>query len=163
MRIAQFKAFEWRWAVFVAAGLTMISMGASVGNVSAAMTFVSVLFMVVGGVLMVTGLIYLLPSSNRLDINDNGFSYRRGLTTSFCPWEDCSEFSTWQQKVFGMNGVELVTFDRKKPLSDSKTNIEVTGRNSVLPGTYGLEAEKLAETLNRFRARYRNSERDVAA
>lgn len=163
MRVAQFKAFQWRWAVFVAAGISMIGMGASVQNVSAVMDFLSFVFMFTGGMLLVTGLTFLLPSSNSLDIKENGFSYRRGFRTTFCPWDECGEFSTWRQKVFGLTGTEVVAFDRKDHARDGKTGADVNGKNSVLPGTYGLGADELAKKLNHFRAVYLGGKQAASA
>jgi hypothetical protein len=129
-------------------------MGSSVQGLSEAFNFASLAFVSAGGMMIMVGLIYTLPTSNSLEIEDSGFSYRAGWRRVFCRWEDCSEFYPWNKKVFGFKANELVTFDAKTPPSQAKTNISATGHNSVLPGTYGLSCDELAAKLNEYRRSY---------
>ncbi len=152
-----FKSFQWRWTIFIALGITLIGMGASVHGLSVLFNFTGIAFMAGGGMLVMAGLIYSLPSSNCLEIKTGGFSYRDGLKTVFCRWEDCGEFSTWRQNILGMTASELVTFNTKAPVSSSNTNLKTTGKNGVLPGTYGMDADELVAKLNQVRAQYVSS------
>lgn len=151
MQIQKYQSFQWNWSVFVALGLALIGLGAGTKGVSDAMDVVATGFLIGGGVVTMVGLMYMLPSSNSLEIEEDGFSYRSGWQRVFCRWEQCSEFSPWQKEVFGYKANELVTFNSENPAAQSKTNIKTTGRNAVLPGTYGLSAKELADRMNQFR------------
>lgn len=152
-----YKSFQWRWTIFIALGITLIGMGASVQGISFLFTITATAFMAGGGMMIMVGLIYSLPSSNSLEIKESGFSYRNGLKTVFCRWEDCDEFSTWRQKLFGMTASELVTFNTRTPVSSANSNLKTTGKNGVLPGTYGMDADELVAKLNQFRSNYISS------
>ena len=158
-----YKSFQWRWTIFIGLGLSLIAMGASVHGFSPLLDFISVIFIAAGGMMIMAGLIYALPSSNSLEIKDTGFSYRNGLKTIFCRWEDCDEFSTWRQSLFGMTSSELVTFNTKNPVNSAQTNVKTTGKNGVLPGTYGMDADDLVAKLNSFRTNYISSLPTAAA
>ena len=158
MQKLTFKSFQWRWTIFIALGITLIGMGASVQGISLIFTITATAFMAGGGMLVMVGLIYCLPSSNSLEINDGGFSYRNGLKTVFCRWEDCGEFTTWHQNLFGLTASELVTFDTKTPIASANSNLKTTGKNGVLPGTYGMDADELVAKLNQFRSHYVSSQ-----
>jgi len=157
MQKLTFKSFQWRWTIFIALGITLIGMGASVEGISFIFTLTATAFIAGGGMLVMVGLIYCLPSSNSLEINDGGFSYRNGLKTVFCRWEDCGEFSSWHQSIFGLTASELVTFNTKTPVSSASSNLKTTGKNGVLPGTYGMDVDELVAKLNKFRSNHVSS------
>lgn len=151
MHIEKFQSFHWSWTVFIALGVALMAMGGSLGGLSTVMDFAGTAFSIGGAVFITVGLIYTLPSTNSLEIKDDGFSYRSGLGRKFCRWEDCSEFSPWRKTVFGMVANELVTFNNSSNPDQARANLEVTGKNASLPGTYGFSADELAEKLNHFR------------
>lgn len=151
MHIEKFQSFQWNWTVFIALGVALMGMGGSLGGISPVLDFASTAIAICGAIFIMAGLVYTLPSTNSLEIKDSGFSYRTGLTRTFCRWEDCSEFSAWKKTAFGILANELVTFDWIGDSSRVRANLEVTGKNASLPGTYGLGAEELAQKLNHFR------------
>ncbi len=151
MQIQKYQSFQWSWTLFIVLGLAMMGMGSQAMGVSNALDIVATGFFIAGGTMIMVGLIYTLPSSNTLEIAEDGFSYRAGWHRIFCKWEQCSEFSPWEKNLFGMTANELVTFDSDNPAAQSKTNVKATGQNAVLPGTFGLPADELARKMNHFR------------
>lgn len=151
MHIEKFQSFHWSWTVFIALGVALMAMGGSLNGLSTVMDIAGMGFSIAGVIFITVGLIYTLPTTNSLEIKDDGFSYRSGFKRTFCRWEDCSEFSAWRKTAFGMTANELVTFNKMSDAEQARANLEVTGKNASLPGTYGFSADELAEKLNHFR------------
>ena len=151
MQIQKYQSFQWNWSLFIVLGLALFGLGTKAYGTSDILNIAATGFYIGGGTMIMVGLMYMLPSSNSLEIEEEGFSYRSGWQKIFCRWDQCSEFSPWQKKLFGMTANELVTFNSDNPAAQSKTNVSATGRNAVLPGTFGLSADELAEKMNRFR------------
>lgn len=151
MQIQKYQSFQWSWTLFIVLGLALLGMGTQASGLSELLDIAATGFFIGGGALIMVGLIYTLPTSNTLEIAEDGFSYRAGWSRIFCRWEQCSEFSPWEKNLFGMTANELVTFNSENPKAQSKTNVKTTGQNAVLPGTFGLPADELARKMNHFR------------
>lgn len=151
MQIQKYQSFHWSWTLYIFLGLALLGLGAQASGVNEVLDIAATGFSIGGGAMIVIGLIYTLPTSNTLEIAEDGFSYRAGWSRVFCRWEQCSKFSKWEKQLFGLTSNELVTFDSENPAAQSKTTVKVTGQNALLPGTFGLPAEELARKMNHFR------------
>ncbi len=151
MQLQKYQAFQWNWSLFIVLGFALLGMGSQAMGASKLLDIAATGFYIGGGTMIMVGLMYMLPSSNSLEIEEDGFSYRSGWQRIFCRWDQCSEFSSWQKNLFGMTANELVTFNSDNPAAQSKTNQKTTGCNAVLPGTFGLSADDLAEKMNQYR------------
>ncbi len=93
-----------------------------------------------------------LPGASGLTLDRDGFRvssmYRRAHTR----WRDAGGFIT---SGLPPSGYVMVVYDDATIRSGklAAANIKLTGRNSGLPNTYGLEADELAELMVAWRER----------
>lgn len=151
MQIRKYQTYQWNWSLITIAGFASIGLGAAAFGTLQALYITATVLYTAGGILILTGLFYTLPSANSLEIEEDGFSYRVGWHRVYCRWEECSEFSPWQNSAFGLKATELVTFNSENPAIQSKSNIKGADQNCALPGTFGLGANDLAKEMNYFR------------
>jgi len=142
MQIQKYQSFRWSWMLAVVAGLALLVLGAQVKEVTYFTDMITTGLFTGGGLLVMVGLIFTLPSSNTLEIAEEGFSYRAGWRRIFCRWDQCSEFSRQEKNLLGLTANELVTFNSDAP---------APSHSLVLPGTFGLSADDLARNMNDFR------------
>lgn len=142
MQIKKYQSCRWSWTLVAVAGLALLVAGSQIKSIIDIPDIVSTLLFTGGSALTMVGLIYTLPATNALEIAEEGFSYRAGCRRIFCRWEQCSEFSRQEQNLFGLTANELVAFN-----SDTPAN----GQKIVLPCTFGLPADELAQKMNHFR------------
>jgi len=123
--------------VFVAAGLLFPTQYRAL-NVSMVIFF---------GLCAVAFCVNLLPNSSYLRLTPDGFT--------MCSMFRCRSIEWRHVNTFGVTRIgtrKMVGWDPAHPPSKlGKTTKLMSGYVSVLPHTYGLRAEELAELLNRLR------------
>jgi hypothetical protein len=137
-----------KWWVFVGAGVgfAAVLLVNFSGNTSAMiMATLSVLVAVAGAAM-------LLPGSNSLQLDAQGFQVTHFFRATHYRWSDVSDFGVHS---FGQSG-EVVAFKMTDAPRNvwGKINASLLGeRNTYLPDTYGMTAEDLARLMTARQSR----------
>ncbi|MBM3530482.1 MAG: hypothetical protein FJX62_20560 [Alphaproteobacteria bacterium] len=127
---------------FVAIGLVMLAQGHRNG------LYVAIAF----GIIALFLSMVALPGAARLIVERDGFKATVMYRGKFTRWADVSEFQVAQMA----SGRQFVIVFDDATLNDGghvMAGTKIAGRNSALPGAYGLPAEDLARVLNHWRSR----------
>jgi len=152
MHLQKYQSFQWSWSWVVIPGMGLLALGIKAAGISQILDIAAKGLFYGGCALIIIGLVYTLPMANKLEIDEDGFTYRNGWQRLHCRWEDCGEFSPAQRKLLGLIPHEIVTFDYIDPALPADIAIKPTGQSAALPGTFGLQAGELAQKMNGFRA-----------
>jgi hypothetical protein len=108
-----------------------------------------------GGFFLLCGLVavpLMVGVGSSLELDREGFACRTLFRTFRRRWRDCSAFhpvTTGLRKYVGFSSQEdEAAHPRMAPASRA-----VIGATGMLPETYGLSADELADLMNRFRER----------
>ena len=136
-----------KWCVMIAAGVGFAAIllinfpGNSGAMVMAALS----------GLAAVVATAMLVPGSNSLRLDAQGFDVTHFFRTTNYRWSDVSDFGIHS---FGQSG-EVVAFTTAAPSRGlwRKANAALLGnRNAYLPDTYGMTAEKLVELMTAWQS-----------
>jgi hypothetical protein len=106
---------------------------------------IAILNIVFFGICFIVFLLNLVPGSSYLKIDEKGIEMKNLFRTTFIPWQAVSSFET---KWVAFN--KLVIFNLNKNLAGEK----LKRRQGGFPDTYGMSADKLAELLNEYKAKF---------
>jgi hypothetical protein len=103
------------------------------------------------GICIIACAIHLVaPGVSALHLHREGFNYTSIFRRASFTWSDTKDFEVWTS-----HNNKLVAFDNfhsKKSWLKS-VDTALMGRNTGLPGTYGVSAEDLVTVLNKWRER----------
>lgn len=110
---------------------------------------ITAVFFGIGALIAIPG---MLGYKSELVLDRKGFTCATPFRTFQRDWKDCSTFSAIR---IGLS--RFVSFssapDEKAHPNLAEVNRKIIGESGMLPDTYGMTAEELAELLNRFRSR----------
>ncbi len=104
--------------------------------------------------LMVFCVWMLFPNANYLRLTQDGFEMRAMFRSHFYRWRDVAAFEP--VRIYGGKYVSIIFAPTylAAPIGRD-VSAALTGIQGMLPDTYGMTAEALADLLNDWRVRYR--------
>jgi hypothetical protein len=164
---------KWKWTLlllasiaFVATGIWMINVGgpmsqAPVGDARFWGWATAIFF----GLGIPISLVQLFSSRTYLSLTPEGFTMGTLWGSRTNRWADVTSFvsEVITYRPWPLRPLKMVRFDYSSP-SSTRPKLRafaraVSGHDAVLPDTYGMRAEDLAELMNRWRSRYANGAR----
>lgn len=107
------------------------------------------LVMIFFGLGVLVSLINLYPGSIYLRLTSEGFTTATLARREFYPWSEVARFTPIKIGVNTMVGFSYVNSAAAPPVR--RPRLRLNGVEQVLPDTYGLSAEALADLLNQVR------------
>jgi hypothetical protein len=94
----------------------------------------------------------MIGVGSQLDLDREGFTCKTPFKTFRRKWTECSAFAPVSIGLNSFVGFSSATDEAAKP-GLAAMNKSMIGASGTLPDRYGMSAGKLADLLNRFRAR----------
>lgn len=110
------------------------------------------LMMLFFGLGVLASLVNLYPGSTYLRLTSEGFTTATLARREFYPWTEIAQFTPIKIGLNTMVGLSYVNPAAAPPVR--RTRLRLNGVEQVLPDTYGLSAEALADLLNRVRVEH---------
>ena len=150
------KPSRLKWILILAVGLafTAIAIWVPAEGDNAWRWFVGGLF----GLLSAIAVPAALGIGSGLELNRVGFRCRTLFRTWNRQWRDCSEFAPISIGPNTFVGFSTLSDEKAHP-NLAAANRAIAGTSGMLPDTYGMSPQDLADTMNRFRARALGDER----
>lgn len=138
---------RWLMVFLISAGFVAIAVWIGPGDPA--------LFLGAGGFFLLCALIampLMLGVGANLKLDHEGFACRTLFRTFRREWRDCSVFHPVRAGFRHFVGFSTQQDEASHP-GLSAFNRQAVGASGMLPDTFGLSADDLADLLNRFRAR----------
>lgn len=129
-------------SILLVISIGFVALGISLLDTNMLIAILNIVFF---GICFIVFLLNLIPSSSYLKIDEKGIEMKNLFRITFIPWQAVNSFGT---KWVAFN--KLVIFDLNKSLAGEK----LKRRQGGFPDTYGMSADKLAELLNEYKAKF---------
>ncbi|MFY7709048.1 STM3941 family protein [Tenacibaculum sp. MEBiC07804] len=104
--------------------------------------------------------IQLLPNSNYLKLNKEGFEVKNLYKSDFTKWTDIENFKVGDLK-FRYYNKKMVMIDYSESYNNYKTSRKISnyfsGSDGTLPDNYGMKTEELVKVLNEWKSEMKNA------